>query len=236
MAHHGDRYHEHNNIPSSTPTLTPTPAARTFDALGTTFNDATRAAVGGLQQTATQNGGQSDSSILSYVNDLLTVQSGIQAEINAGQFTGDTLTHAHMILADLATAISAAQASVNGGGTFGSIAAAEAALRTSHLDILNIVVNDPNLIALATQNGAPGFMQAPQTVDGVAPQDAPRANSTEIGAIFNEADDNPVPGRASNDNITDVVQADDKMRPKAAFSKPASTTSREAEPATSAPR
>ena len=65
------------------------------------------------------------------------------------------------MLADITTALSAATASVNGGGDFGSVAAAETALRTSHLDILNVVNNDANLAALATQNGATGFLAAP---------------------------------------------------------------------------
>jgi hypothetical protein len=163
------------------PQATPTPA---FADLGTTFNDATHALVGGLWQTAVEEGGQGTGSINTYVSDLQTVQAGIQTEIQAGQFTGNTLAHAQTILTDISTAISAAQASVNGGGNFGSVAAAEAALRTSHLDILNVVANDANLAAAATQNGATGFMQVPQGLNGV---NAPHANLAEIGAIFNDA-------------------------------------------------
>mgnify|MGYP003693927809 CR=1 FL=1 len=51
-----------------------------------------------------------------YTADLTTVQTGLQAEVAAGQFTGDTLTHVNTILADITTALSAATASVNGGG------------------------------------------------------------------------------------------------------------------------
>src|SRR5258705_8539376 len=137
---------------------TPAPA---FSDLGLTFNDATRALEGGLWQNAVEEGGQGFGSIGRYTTDLTNVQTGLQAEVAAGQFTGDTLTHVNTILADITTALSAATASVNGGGTFGSVAAAEAALHTSHLDILNVVNNDPNLATLATQNDAAGLFAAP---------------------------------------------------------------------------
>jgi hypothetical protein len=161
--------------------------APAFSDLGVTFNDATRALVGGLWQNAVEEGGQGNGSIVKYTTDLTNVQTGLQAEINAGQFTGDTLTHVQTILSDITTALSAANASVNGGGTFGSVAAAEAALRTSHLDILNIVNNDPNLAAAATQNDVTGFMAAPPALaDGTTAANAPHANLAEIGAIFND--------------------------------------------------
>jgi hypothetical protein len=89
-----------------------------------------------------------------YVNDLTTVQNGLMAEVNAGQYSGATLGHVQAILSDINTAISAANASVSGGGTFGSVAAAETALRSSHLDIINIVKTDPALSAAATANDA----------------------------------------------------------------------------------
>jgi hypothetical protein len=76
---------------------------------------------------------------------------------------------------------------VNGGGTFGSVAAAETALHNSHLDILNIVNNDANLATLATQNGAAGFLAAPQAfAAGTTAANAPHANLADIGAIFND--------------------------------------------------
>src|SRR3954453_14643026 len=128
----------------------PTSAAPAFSDLGLTFNDAGRALVGGLWQNVVEEGGQGLGSVLKYPADLTAVQTGLQAEITAGQFTGDTLAHVTTILSDITTALSAATASVNGGGTFGSVAAAEAALRTSHLDILNIVNSDPALAKLAT--------------------------------------------------------------------------------------
>ncbi|MCP4619759.1 MAG: hypothetical protein GY844_25370 [Bradyrhizobium sp.] len=168
-----------------TPPSTPAPA---FADLGATFNDATRALVGGLWQNVVEEAGQGNGSVFRYVNDLTAVQTGLKAEVAAGQFTGDTLTHVQTILSDITTALSAATASVNGGGTFGSVTAAENALRTSHLDVLNIVNNDATLQGLATQNGGNGFLATPPTLaDGVTAATAPHANLAEIGAIFNDA-------------------------------------------------
>ena len=185
----------------------PAPA---FADLGATFNDATRALVGGLWQNVVEEGGQGNGSVFRYVNDLTAVQTGLQAEVAAGQFTGDTLTHVQTILSDITTALSAATASVNGGGTFGSVAAAENALRTSHLDILNIVNNDATLQGLATQNGGNGFQATPATLaDGVTAATAPHANLAEIGAIFNDAASR-ILGGVNDDNkqiITDDMNA-----------------------------
>ena len=143
--------------------------------------------MGGLWQNVVEEGGQGLGSVFKYTADLTAVQTGLQAEVAAGQFTGDTLTHVNTILADITTALSAATASVNGGGDFGSVAAAETALRTSHLDILDIVNNDANLAALATQDGANGFLAAPVGLaDGVTAATAPHANLAEIGVIFND--------------------------------------------------
>lgn len=190
-----------------TPPSTPAPA---FSDLGTTFNDATRALVGGLWQNVVEEGGQGNGSVFRYVNDLTAVKTGLQAEVAAGQFTGDTLAHVQTILGDITTALSAATASVNGGGTFGSVAAAETALRTSHLDILNIVKNDAVLQGLATQNGATGFLAAPATLaDGVTAATAAHANLADIGAIFNDAA-NHILGGVNADNkqiITDDMNA-----------------------------
>src|SRR3954468_14242658 len=166
----------------------PTSSAPAFSDLGLTFNDAGRALEGGLWQNVVEEGGQGLGSVFKYTTDLTNVQTGLQAEVAAGQFTGDTLTHVNKVLSDITTAISAANASVNGGGTFGSVAAAETALRTSHLDILDVVHNDANLAALATQDGASGFLAAPVGLaDGVTAETAPHANLAEIGVIFNDA-------------------------------------------------
>lgn len=185
-----------------TPPATPVPA---FADLGTTFNDATRALVGGLWQNVVEEGAQGNGSVFRYVNDLTAVQNGLQANVAAGQFTGETLAHVQTILGDITTALSAATASVNGGGTFGSVAAAEAALRTSHLDILNVVKNDPVLQGLATQNGATGFQTTPATLaEGVTAATAPHHNLAEIGAIFNDAASH-ILGGVNDDNKQIII-------------------------------
>ena len=65
-----------------------------------------------------------------HTNDLTTVQNNVLAELNTGQFSGAALGHVQAILSDITTAISAANASVSGGG---ACAGAEQALRASHL-------------------------------------------------------------------------------------------------------
>lgn len=206
MASHSHHHHHHHDqappvitpdppadpTPPTDPTppadpTPPTSSAPAFSDLGLTFNDAGRALAGGLWQNVVEEGGQGHGSIVRYAADLTNVQTGLQAEVAAGQFTGDTLTHVNTILADITTALSPATASVNGGGDFGSVAAAETALRASHLDILNIVKNDPNLATLATQDGAAGFLAAPAGLaNGVTAATAPHANLAEIGVIFND--------------------------------------------------
>jgi hypothetical protein len=208
MASHSHHRHHHHHDDQAPPVITPDPpadptpptdptspadptpptsSAPAFSDLGLTFNDAGRALVGGLWQNVVEEGGQGLGSVLKYTADLTAVQTGLQAEIAAGQFTGDTLANVNTILADITTALSAATASVNGGGDFGSVAAAETALRASHLDILDIVNNDANLATLATQNDATGFLAAPVGLaDGVTAATAPHANLAEIGVIFND--------------------------------------------------
>jgi hypothetical protein len=161
-------------------TSSPTPAsssAPNFSDLGATFNDATRALAGGLWQTAVEEGGQGTGSVHRYVNDLTTVQTGLQAEVAAGQFTGDTLTHLNTILADVGTALNNAPAATGGD------AVAQAALRTAHLDILNVVNNDQNLGG--TANG--GFLAAPAALpDGTQVKFDSHATFADVGAIFND--------------------------------------------------
>jgi hypothetical protein len=185
-----DAHHDHDHIAADadTPADAGAPAAvPDFAALGAIFNDATRALVGGLWQNALEKGSQGHGSVSRYIADLQTVQQGLQAEIEAGQFTGATLASVETMLNGITTAITAANASVNGGGAFGSIAAAEAALHDSHVAILNIVSGDETLAALATQNGADGFLAAPPVlVDGVMAASASQANLAEIAAIFND--------------------------------------------------
>jgi hypothetical protein len=218
MTHRMRWHHRHslNPIPPETvpqpesPSSPTTDSATDFAPLGAAFNDATRALVGGLWQNAVEEAGQGLGSVFRYINDLDTVQSGIQAEINAGLFNGDTLEHAEAILSNIETAISAATASVNGGGSFGSVAAAETALHDSHLDVLNIVAGDANLSALAMKDGANGFLAAPSALpDGIKAATAPHSNLAEIGAIFNDLANRSLGGvNADNKTIvTDDVNA-----------------------------
>jgi hypothetical protein len=226
--HHGDQGIDHSPFPpvsaDPTPPADPMPpvdpalpadpappataaSAPAFSDLGATFNDATRFLVGGLWQNAVEEGGQGLGSVGKYTTDLTNVQTGLQAEVAAGQFTGDTLTHVNAMLADITTALSAATASVNGGGTFGSVAAAETALRTSHLDILNVVNSDPALANLATQNDPNGFLAAPAALpDGTTAATAAHANLADIGAIFNDAA-NHILGGVNADNAA-LITAD----------------------------
>jgi len=214
MAHGRDGHHHHHHhddpLPDPPPDNPPPPPPPDFAQLGATFNDATRALVGGLWQNAVEEGGQGNGSVFRYVSDLQTVSQGLQAEINAGQFSGATLANVQTILSDIATATSAATASVNGGGTFGSVAAAETALHDCHVAILGIVNGDANLSALATANGANGFLAAPPPLaDGVTAATAPHANLAEIGAIFNDLANQILGGvNASNTaTITNDVNA-----------------------------
>jgi hypothetical protein len=208
--HRHHQQHGHHFPPGPTELPAPPPAETSeFAQLGAVFNDATRALVGGLWQTDVEEAGQGNGSVFRYVDDLNTVKAGIQAGVDAGTFTGATLSNAQAILNDIDTAISAANASVNGGGEFGSVAAAETALHDSHLDVLKIVSGDATLSALAAQDGANGFAAAPPTLDGVNAKNAPHATLAEIGAIFDDAA-NRILGGVNADNkgiIADDVRA-----------------------------
>jgi hypothetical protein len=185
------------------------PAVVSFAEAGSVFNDATRALEGGLWQNVVAQANQGNGSVFRYVDDLTTVKKDLQAEINAGQFGGTVLTKVNTILSDIATALAAAPASVNGGSTFGSVAAAETALRSAHVDILNIVEHSPHLSAAATANGANGFQQVPQRLVGVTAANAPHDNLAQIGAIFNDAANRILGGvnPANAGAITDDVNA-----------------------------
>jgi hypothetical protein len=159
------------------------PTVATFAEAGAVFDDATRALEGGLWQNAVPESNQGPGSVFRYVGDLTMVQSDLRAEISAGQFTGAAADHVNAILAQITTALAAAPASVGGGGTFGSVAAAEATLRDAHIDILDIVHRDDTLADLATAGDAAGFQQVPQLLDGVTAGNAPHSNLAEIGAF-----------------------------------------------------
>src|SRR5581483_9959637 len=184
-----------------------TDAVLTFAEAGAVFNDATRFLEGGLWQNVVSEGGQGLGSVNAVVNDLQTVQATLQAQIAAGQFSGTALEHAQSIVSSLGEEITAATASVNGGGAYGSIAAAESALRSLHLGIINTVQGDATLAALATADGATGFQAVPAALpEGVTAQNAPHANLAQIGAIFNDAA-NLMLGGINSENVA-AIRAD----------------------------
>ncbi|BAM92321.1 hypothetical protein S58_63470 [Bradyrhizobium oligotrophicum S58] len=172
------------------------------------FNDATRFLEGGLWRNAVEEGGQGLGSVFNYTGDLTVVQDGLKAAIAAGQFSGQTLANVNTILADITVAIDAATASVNGGGRFGSIAAAETALRSAHLDILDIVGRDANLSGQATNaDGVTGFLQVPALLpEGVTAANAAKGTLAELGLIFNDAA-NRLLGGVNAGNV-DIIQDD----------------------------
>ncbi|WP_316234114.1 hypothetical protein [Bradyrhizobium sp. SZCCHNR1098] len=219
--HHNDHHHHHHHNhhcqpapapmpptpPTPTPPTPPTPALGFAD-LGVVFNDATRFLEGGLWRNVVEEGGQGLGSVYNYTGDLTVIQDGLKAMVAAGQFTGQTLTNINKILADITVAQDAAMASVTGGGAFGSIAAAETALRNAHLDILNVVNNDPNLAGNATNaDGVTGFLQAPALLpEGVTAATAAKGTLAELGLIFNDAASRLIGG--VNESNVDVIQDD----------------------------
>src|SRR4051794_14365040 len=179
----------------------------TFAEAGAVFNDATRQLEGGLWRNVVEEGGQGFGSAGAVVTDLQTVQATLQAQIAAGQFNGAALTQVQGIVANLDQEIAAANAAVNGGGAFGSVAAAESALRSLHLGVIDAVQGDTTLGALATAEGATGFQQIPKGVaPGVTAHNAPHENLAQIGAIFNDAA-NLMLGGINSDNVA-AIKAD----------------------------
>ena len=199
---------------STTPeeTLPPTemPSTSTvpsISALGSTFIDTTQAPVSSLGQTPVEQGGQGAASINQNANDLTTVHNSLLAQVNAGQFSGAALGHVQAVLSDINTAISTANATANGGGAFGSVAAAEQALRASHLDVINTVNavrTDAALSALAATAPAPEAVP-----EGTTAANAPHANLAEIGVIFSDAASEILGGvtDANRQQITDDINA-----------------------------
>ncbi len=97
--------------------MTTTNATPTFADAGTLLNDATRFLESGLWQNAVSEGGQGLGRAARVATDLKTGQADLQAEIAAGQYTGQALTDVQNIVANLDQEIAAPNASVNGGGS-----------------------------------------------------------------------------------------------------------------------
>ena len=152
--------------------------------LGTTFNDAMRSPVSGLWQNGVEEGHQGLGSIAPQTNDLAALKNGLLAEINAGQYSGATLGHVQAILSDITTAISSANASVNGG----SVPGVEQALRASHLSIINTVNTDPVLANPAPQNGPTEPAATPTAPAESTADAAPHANPAETDNLAETGD------------------------------------------------
>jgi hypothetical protein len=163
------------------------------------FNDATRVLEGGLWHNNVPVGNQGNGTDGRYINDLTVVQTGLTADIAAGDFSGAQLADINKVMADIATAIANVPGAVNNN------AAAEAALRTAHLDIINTIENDATLQTLSIKDDNPGFNFAP-------PQSAtslhamPHATFAELGAIFDDAQSRSL-GGINADNLP-RIQAD----------------------------
>ena len=111
--------------------------------LGTTFNDAMRSPVSGIEAAHQEFG-----NVAPHTNDLAALKNGLLAEVNAGQYSGATLGHVQAILSDISTAIASANAAVSSA----SVPGIEQALRASQLSIINTVSTDPVLANPAPQH------------------------------------------------------------------------------------
>src|SRR5262245_46373005 len=164
------------------------------------FNDATRILEGGLWHNNVPVGNQGNGTDGRYIADLTVVQTGLTADVAANDFTGDQLTHVNTVLADIKAAIAAVPGAVN------NDAAAEAALRTAHLDIINTIENDTVLQALSIKDDNPGFNFAPPELAKPLDANTPHATFAELGAIFDDAQSKSLGG--INANNLPAIQAD----------------------------
>jgi hypothetical protein len=215
--HHGD--HDINHDPS--PPVTPAPpvdptvgeagsppagagaggALKAGDLyFANMFNDATRILEGGLWHNNVSVGNQGHGTDGRYIADLKVVQSGLMADVAAHDFAGVQLTDVNKVLADLNTALAAVPGAVN------NDAAAEAALRTAHLDIINTIQNDPVLQALSIKDDNPGFNFAPPELATPLNANTPKTTFAELGAIFDDAQSKSLAG--INANNLPAIQAD----------------------------
>jgi hypothetical protein len=165
-----------------------------FAQAGLVFDDATRLLVGGLWQNAVTEGNQTPY-LPEYTADIKAVTADLAAQVANGMFTGSALTTVQSIETELPTLLKAATASVNGGGTFGSVTAADTALHDTQLKILSEVQGNTKLAGLAVSGTLTGFEAVPAGLAaGVTADKAPHANLAEIGVIFNTASDLAVGG------------------------------------------
>jgi hypothetical protein len=187
-------------LPEETPPANQTTTraiGSSFSDLGATFNGMARPQVDASPQYALDQGGQGAGNVALHTNDLTTVQNNLLAEVNSGQFSGAALGHVQAILSDLTSAISAANATVNVAGSFGSAAAAQQTLRASQLSLINAVSTDPALVNPVPETPPP----AP------AATDAKPHSLAEIGAMLDDVA-GQILGGVNDDNraqITDDI-------------------------------
>lgn len=166
------------------------------------FNDATRVLEGGLWHNLVPVGNQGHGTDVRYSNDLLAVQAGLLADVAAGDFSGDQLTHVNTVLADLVTALANVQGAVN------NDPASEQALRTAHLDIINTIQNDAVLQALSVKDDNPGFNFAPPMLATPVNNHTPHATFAELGVIFDDAQSRMLGGLNGTVDGANAIQKD----------------------------
>jgi len=174
-----------------------------FAQAGLVFDDATRLLVGGLWQNAVMEGNQTPY-LPEYTADIKAVSADLAAQIAKGAFTGSALTTVQEIVnTELPMLLKAAPNSVNGGGTMGSVTAADTVLHNVQTEILTQVQGNTKLAALAVSGTLTGFEAVPVGLAaGVTADKAPHANLAEIGVIFNSAADLALGGIDSSNLAT----------------------------------
>jgi hypothetical protein len=150
--------------------------------------------------------GQGLGSAGAVIADLQSVQATLQAQIAAGQFSA--IPSPRCKDHDEPQSRSYGCSGVRKRRCIvRSVAAAESALRTLHLGIIDTVQGDPTLSALAIGDGATGFQPAPKAfTPGVNAANAPHENLAQIGAIFDDAA-NLMLGGINSGNVT-AIKAD----------------------------
>lgn len=122
-----------------------------FAQAGTVFNDATTKLIGGIFDGTANDGNRQ-----AILNDLGATQTGLQGLLaaNPAEFAGASAKHVQTIINDLAKEMTLVTAAGTGVADTNQIGVLQK-------DIISIVQHDKNLAALATADGATGFMALP---------------------------------------------------------------------------
>src|SRR6266576_6284159 len=166
------------------------------------FNDATRILEGGLWHNVIEEAAQGHGTDLRYINDIQIVQAGLQGFVAAGDFTGVQLRHVNRILNDITTVLNNVQGAVDGN------ADAQHDLRSAHLDIINIIQNDPVLQAASIFDGNTGFNFAPPMLGHPVNHNTPHETFAELGAIYDDAQSRMLAGPNSTGDGANKIQHD----------------------------